>query len=89
MCGWSYHRALRLLESYLQGLRPGPPNSVVTRASSVASRKANGQVWNPEAQFGFTSPNRTVRVDGKGCRISSGRMWPLHPGCGWVLEKGV
>lgn len=79
----------RLLESYLQGLRPGPPNSVVTRAPSIASRKANGQVWNLEAQFDCTFPNRAVRVDRKGYRISSGRMWPLHPACGWVLEKGV
>lgn len=46
-------------------------------------------MWNLEAQFGCIFLNRAVRVDGKGSRISSGRMWPLYPGCGWVLEKGV
>lgn len=31
---------LRLLESYLQGLRPGPPNPVVTRAPSPEKQMA-------------------------------------------------
>lgn len=75
--------------SYLQGLRPGPPNSVVTRAPSIESRKTNGQMWNPEAYFGCIFPKRAVKADGKGCRMSSGQMWSLYPGCGWVLEKGV
>lgn len=77
VCGWSCPQgSLRLLESYLQGLRPDPPNSVVTRVPSIESRKGNGRCGTLRHILAAPSPTGLLGLMERDAGCQVGRCGP-------------
>lgn len=77
VCGWSCPQgSLRLLESYLQGLRPDPPNSVVTRVPSIESRKGSGQCGTLRHILAAPSPTGLLGLMERDAGCQVGRCGP-------------